>query len=192
MIKKKYLFALTLIILGSFLLIGCGVSNKSLKILKEEQIENEVEYISNNFDLTEYQLKIYEDYADTENEQLLEDLMPMDIFKFFYHAFKINDYENLYSLYIKGEKYGTPARKDFLENIEKKDILKMSLLRSLEYNIKNFAQIKYDKNTSYIQVNFKEDNKLTKNEKWNFKLIKNSYGIWKLEWLPFNLIGNKI
>lgn len=186
MIKKKYLSALSLIILSSFLLVGCTASTKSLKILKEEEIKNEVEYESRNFNLTDYQLKIYEEYADTENEQLLEDLSPMDIFKLFYHAFKINDYENLYGLYIKGEKYGTPSRKDFLESIEKKDIMKLSLLRCLEYNIKKLAQIKYDKNTSYIQVNFKEDNKLTKRENWNFKLIKNSYGIWKLEWLPLN------
>ena len=60
--------------------------------------------------------------------------------------------------------------------------MKLSLLRCLEYNIKIWPN-KISKNTSYIQVNFKEDNKLTK-ENWNFKLIKNSYGIWKLEWLP--------
>ena len=63
--------------------------------------------------MTDYQLKIYEEYADTENEQLLEDLSPMDIFKLFYHAFKINDYENLYGLYIKGENMVPQAEKIF-------------------------------------------------------------------------------
>ncbi len=184
MIKYKNLFIIILITLSSFSLLGCAPTSESIKILEEEQVNNEVEYESLNPSLTSNQLEEFQEYAETENEQLLIDLSPMDIFKYYYHAFKINDYKVLYGLYIKGEAYGTPSEREFLENLKNKDILQMVLLKRLEYNIKSLAQIKYDEKTSYIQVKFKEDNELTKSEQWNFKLIKNNNNIWKLEWLP--------
>lgn len=184
MIKYKNLLIIILIALSSFSFLGCEATSESVKILEEEQVKNEIEYESLNPSLSSHQLKKYQEYADTENEQLLKDLSPMDVFKYYYHAFKIKDHKTLYRLYIKGEAYGTPSEKEFLESMKNKKILQMVLLKRLEYNIKSLAQIKYDDKTSYIQVNYKKDNDLTKSEQWNFKLIKNSNDIWKLEWLP--------
>src|SRR5690554_2913900 len=172
--------------MNSFSFLGCEASSESVKILEEEQVKNEVEYETLNPSLTSHQLDKYQDYANSESEQLLKGLSPMDIFKYYYNAFKTNDYKTLYGLYIKGEAYGTPSWKEFSKNIEDKEIIQMELLKRLEYNIQSLAQIKYDDKTSYIQVNFKMDNDLTKSGNWNFKLIKNNEEIWKLDWLPLN------
>ena len=184
MIKGKYLLIITIITLSSISLLGCGANSETIKVLEEQEVKNEIQYETFSPSLTTSQLEKYQEYADTENEQLLNELSPMDIFKYYYHAFKENEYRTLYGLYIKGEAYGTPSWREFSESIEEKDILQMVLLNRLEDNIKSLAQIKYDDKTSYIQINFKEGNDLTRNEQWNFKLIKNSQGIWKLEWLP--------
>ena len=172
----------------SFSLMGCKIglkgNSKSVKILAQEQVKNELEYEVIDISLTDAEFKKYQDYAKSENEQLLKDLTPMDIFKFYYHAFKTDDYKAMYGFYIKGEAYGTPNWKDFSDDMKNKEIIQMVLLKKLEYNIKSLAQIKYDDKTSYIQVNFKKDHDLMKNTDWNFKLIKNSQDIWKMQWLP--------
>lgn len=182
--KKK---ATILLIFIMFAIVGCQNSPQPVKILEEDQVKNEVAITTQDISLSNRELENFQKYSETENEQLLKDLTPLEIFKYYYHAFSVNDQQTLYNLYIKGEAYGTPNRKEFLEEMEKKDIAQLQLLNNFQYSIENFAQINYDDKTSYIQVNFKEDSEVNKSQPWNFKLIKNSQDIWKVDWVPLEV-----
>ncbi|MBB6454757.1 hypothetical protein HNQ94_003246 [Salirhabdus euzebyi] len=59
-------------------------------------------------------LSIYKEYASDKNDMVLRGLKPFDIFKLYYHARSIEDFETVHSLYIKGDKYGTPSLEEFL------------------------------------------------------------------------------
>lgn len=167
-----------------FVLMGCENTPKSVKILKDNQVKNEVAVTTQDISLSNRELENFQKYSETENEQLLKDLSPLEVFKYYYHAFRVNDQQTLYNLYIKGDAYGAPSRKDFLKEMGKKEIEQLQALGKFQYHIKDFAQINYDDKTSYIQINFEEGSEVAKSQPWNFKLIKNSQDIWKVDWVP--------
>ncbi len=177
--------AMILLLLTIFIATGCKNSPQPVKILDEDQVKNEVEFQIKDILLSDEQFKGFQKYASTGNEQLLKGLAPMEIFQYYYYAFKTQNTKTLYELYIKGDAYGTPSWREFEEKLKEKDVTHLVMLEKLQEKIENFSQIKYDDKTSYIQVNFKEDSKGTKEPSWNFKLLKNSQGVWKVDWIPF-------
>ncbi|WP_078548528.1 hypothetical protein [Litchfieldia alkalitelluris] len=125
---------------------------------------------------------IYEEYADSENDALLKELSPLDIFKFHFHAKQLGDERTLYNLYFQGEYSGTPSEEEYFgdpeffgakmtENDQK---LYNKLLQVKEFNINylqiNEAIITWEKTDESFPV---------------FRMIKDTkQGVWKVSWLP--------
>ncbi|SJZ76698.1 hypothetical protein [Garciella nitratireducens] len=184
--NRNFLIILIILLLSIFIIVGCTNSSSSVKILeKDNDVQNHVEFQTKDISLSNEQFKNFEQYANTGNEQLLKNLTPMEIFQYYYYAFQIEDMKTLYGLYVKGDIYGTPNWKEFQQKINQTDMNYLIELRDLQERIESFSQIKYDDKTSYIQINFKEDRNGKKESSWNFKLLKNSQGIWKMDWIPF-------
>lgn len=175
---------MTLLISTCFLFSACKAEFEAVKILPEKQVINQIESESKVLSLTEEELRKYENYLVTKHEEVLQSLTPMEVFKFYYHAYKSEDYETMYDFYVKEDANEKVSLESFLESVENKNIAALVMLKRLEYNIESLTQVKYDDTTSYIQVNFKSNYDFIKNREWNFKLIKNSHDIWEMEWLP--------
>lgn len=180
--KRLVLVFLTL---SMFVLTGCQESKIPVKILNEKEIKNIKEFETNDITLSEEKLKIYEEFALSGDENLLKNLSPMDIFKFYFHSYELQNYDVLYDFYMKGSSYDTPNKEDFLKSmLENNDRNNIFILNQFKENIKNMAQVLYNETTAYIQIRLNEEVESNKDLVWNFKLIKNQEGIWKVDWMP--------
>lgn len=142
--------------------------------------------------LTADKAKRYNAFAAKRNDELLKDLEPLDLFRFYVNASLAGDAETLYSLYIRGQEYGTPSLETFLkdlaadpEGVERQRLnwegwkQAYRLEQWIEGDTALIVLIPKDrtpaKGNSAAAV--KEDEK-------GFGLTKNKAGIWKVNWQP--------
>ncbi len=124
---------------------------------------------------------LYMEYASKKDDQLLEGLSPLDVFKLHFYAKHLEDSETTYALYIKGEMFGTPSEEEYFGSPE-------------------FYGAKFDENDKKLytglqqvkefKINYLNDNEAIitwKGEEGSlpaFRLIKDSKkDVWKVSWL---------
>ncbi|MCT8137317.1 hypothetical protein H1D32_05900 [Anaerobacillus sp. CMMVII] len=124
-------------------------------------------------------LKTYQQFADTKDEEILRGLSPIEIFKFYFYAQELQDYETQYAFFIQDEMYIKifPTVSDFVSAIESE---------SREEHLQLIEEIKSTENLEEIFYNETSAGILISEEKAiSFGLTKSENGIWRVNWLPF-------
>ncbi|SHG49668.1 helix-turn-helix domain-containing protein [Ornithinibacillus halophilus] len=147
---------------------------------------NKESYIS-TINLDETLNELYTNYADTLDDRLLNELRPIEVFKLYHHALQNNDVEVLYSLYIKGETYGTPDKETYFE--------KRSMYEADQQQMNDLYVELQNRETTFEEIYTNQGNEEmafvmfpSEEGHWpnSFSLIKNEEGIWKVYLLPLN------
>lgn len=155
---------LVLVIILSFLLVGCD-GNKT----------------TNLFELEKGELKIYNQFKENYDEEVLRDVEPLTICKMYFYARYNEDYETEYELLIKDEEYVGWTKEEhmtFTHNYDRTEFYD-------EFKNVEDLQVSFHENTS--DVNWKYGDELDSNGneiRRGFLLVKNSNGIWKVHFMP--------
>ncbi|RXI98604.1 hypothetical protein DS745_20015 [Anaerobacillus alkaliphilus] len=129
--------------------------------------------------LTEDLLAIFTQYANSKDEEVLRGIRPLDIFKFYYYAEYLEDYETQYSFFITDEYLRAfPTLEDFVEAIEsqsdseRRQFIEEKILHGEFHEVINNED-------GYASISILLEPGLS------FGLTLNEKGIWKVNWLPF-------
>ncbi len=135
-------------------------------------------------------LAIYQHYAATQDESLLKDLKPFDVFRLYQHALSIGDVETEYALFIKGEQFGTPDEETYFSD----PVFWGHDEEAIENGKKSFEKLK--EVHSYREISLPTDETgleravisytLPNEEgKRGFQIIKDpETGVWKVPMMP--------
>lgn len=125
---------------------------------------------------------LYQGYASKKNDQLLAGLSPLDVFKLYYYANHLEDFETIYALFIKGEMFGTPSEEEYFGEPEFYGAI------FNENDKKFYAELQQVKE---FKINYLNDNEAIITWKGQesslpaFRLIKDpKMNVWKVSWLP--------
>ncbi|MEQ6378261.1 hypothetical protein RZN25_15720 [Bacillaceae bacterium S4-13-56] len=130
---------------------------------------------------------IYKQYAAEHNDMILQNTNPLDVFKMYFHAKSQEDFDTVYALHIKGDKYGTPSEEEYFGDpefwggtyTENEQKLYDSLLTVDEFKVVYLSEAE-----AVVTWINEEKNELA------FRLIKDTTnnqrdnGIWKVAWVP--------
>src|SRR5699024_4175216 len=97
----KQIFFIIILLSATIITLGCTNNTEEVNILEGTDAKNTVESETRDISLTQIHQDNFEKYAESGNEQLLKNLSPTDIFKYYYQAYKLDDAETLYNLCIK-------------------------------------------------------------------------------------------
>lgn len=125
---------------------------------------------------------LYKEYASRKNDQLLAALSPLDVFKLYFHAKQLEDFETTYALYIKGETFGTPSEEEYFGDPEFYGAV------FNENDKKFYTELQQVKE---FKINYLNDNEAIITWKGQegslpaFRLTKDPQkDVWKINWLP--------
>jgi hypothetical protein len=125
---------------------------------------------------------LYNEYANKKVDQLLAGLSPLDVFKLYFYAKDLEDSETTYSLYIKGEMFGTPSEEEYFGEPE------FYGAKFNENDKKLYSELQQVKE---FKINYLNDNEAIITWKGQegslpaFRLIKDpNKDVWKVSWLP--------
>lgn len=126
--------------------------------------------------------KLYGRFAEEKDDELLRELSPLDVFRFYAKASEAGDYSTQYALYIKDSGYEVPSYKSFLNDISQ-DQGEADRSRQKWAELKSSYALteEIDGNRALIRMSNGTGN--VEDEK-GFQLIKNKDGIWKAAWMP--------
>ncbi|MFD2043609.1 hypothetical protein ACFSTA_04380 [Ornithinibacillus salinisoli] len=135
-----------------------------------------------NIKMSQELTDIYEQYKETLNDELLEGLNPIDVFKMHFYAENNEDEEVKYALYIQDEMYGTPDKDAYFNDpfFAEDDTMKKNAEQFYEelLAVDVFKEEYLSEEEAIIHFATVESNGLA------FRLIKNSEDIWKVAWIP--------
>lgn len=148
------------------------------------------EYLS--FELTQKENDIYQQFSQTRNEYLLQELTPLQVFKLWFYADKKEDDSTQYHLF-NTEKMSSTYMDDVYGQAE---ITEEHFIQFKEETpdifINFFTEIvSVEEDKSYgdennLTLKFKEKDESV----FLFWMQKNSSGIWKVRWEPFDAPDN--
>ncbi|GEL78637.1 hypothetical protein [Tenuibacillus multivorans] len=156
---------------------------------ESEPVQDETKEPEDTNEYTSLQLtdeldEIYQQYAQTHDEKLLEGLKPFDIFRLYHESmiqfdrrteFELYYQEGQYFPYDEFEPFATDLAMDEVGKQNYRDFYQELLTIDqfeIEYVSDHEALIHYEEPT--------EGNPLS------FRVVKNSNGVWKIPWIPFH------
>jgi hypothetical protein len=164
----------------------------NVKDLQEENKKAALEYFKStektpDMSMTPELEEIYAEYAKSRNDEALRGLDPADIFKLYFHAKDIEDYETQYALYFYDEMWIMPTLQEFLDDSKKDpDFQKEAehkFQKALMENLKSVRLVCGNGDYAYVEITFTDE----AGQSWNpisFQSIKTKDGIWKVQWMP--------
>jgi hypothetical protein len=136
--------------------------------------------------MTSEEIIEYEKFAASRDEELLRDLSPIEVFRYYVQASVENDWETIYALYIHGPDHGVPDYESYMSEVPDDT---ETLLRGLQL----WERLKLDYRLAEEVEQTEKDHALiriipfdggTKEDEKGFQIIRNEAGIWKVGWLP--------
>ncbi|MGI6308742.1 MAG: hypothetical protein ACOX1X_09150 [Dethiobacteria bacterium] len=145
-----------------------------------------------SFELTDEEQAIYQQFAETKNDNLLKDLSPIQVVKQWLHADKIGDYRTQYYLF-NIENNVLPFLDTDIEVTEEIWIQVTGGGNIDQGRFQKFFEevVSFEVDDSYgneqkIAIRFDRND----DSSFLFWLSKNSSGIWKVEFEPFDVPKN--
>ncbi|MBP1949277.1 hypothetical protein [Virgibacillus litoralis] len=153
-------------------------------VSSEPELDYPKEKYNTSIELSDRLLNIYSKYAKTFDDDLLKGLMPIDIFKLYYHSKNEGNNKVQYALYIKGENQGTPDKETYFNDPF------FAIDQTMKQNDKEFYQ-KLKEVRIFEEVYLSEQQAIIRFELEDsnfqmaaFRLIKNTeLGVWKVGWM---------
>jgi len=148
---------------------GTVVGNEKKVVLAEE---------TNMLTLNADEAKIYQNFKQQKNPQLLQNADPIMVAKFFMHALLQKDYQTEYSLYIDD-----PGQVKWNQATHLKKMVpeEQKLAKQLQKIFKGVHEVKFveaDKTSGYLEFPLEGENM------GRFQMVKNQAGIWKVKFNP--------
>lgn len=131
--------------------------------------------------MSEDEVQAYAEFAKLKSDDLLKDLEPIVIFRYYVFASTTGDYKTQYSLYMKDEKYELPDLESFLTDIQADPTEPGNTKKFWEKWLNSQLEQKINGDSAYIVVSSGKGNP---EELLSFGLTRNKEGIWKVNWLP--------
>ncbi|WP_163537363.1 hypothetical protein [Gracilibacillus sp. YIM 98692] len=150
--------------------------------IEEENTQDETsETINTKMQLSSELEEIYKEYEQQKNDTLLEGLTPIDVFKLYFHAINKKDSDTIYALYIKGENFGTPSKKEYFDDLDFYESPYTEDAENDELHQVDEFTIQYpDENRAVVAWESSRGSTRT------FQLIHDTdKNVWKVNWLPF-------
>lgn len=135
-----------------------------------------------NLDLRGEQKEWYMEFAKVKKDDALIGLDPIDIFKMYYHAQEIADYETQYAFYNQESEYEIPSLQQLLRDA-KADRTGVENGRQFIKELRDHGkqyEIKWqNENEAVVWITYDNDR-----DPLGFQLRKTKAGIWKVCWMP--------
>jgi len=127
----------------------------------------------------------YEAYRKQPSDDLLQDLEPIDIFRYYVTASYNGDYGTVYDLLIQDPHYDKPDRAAFLSDVSADSGLTERGQKSWDKFMQKYDKLeqRIDGDTAIIAMIDTDDGR-TEESEMNFRLIRNKAGVWKVGWMP--------
>ncbi|SET54036.1 hypothetical protein SAMN05216389_11447 [Oceanobacillus limi] len=156
--------------------------SNDLDLAQESQESNQIE---TTIEPSDELMNIYTSYKASLDDNLLQGLDPIDVFKLYYHAQIQGDQEVQYALYLQGEKYGTPDKEAYFNdrNLYENNMEDLKEFYGQLKQLTLFTEVQFATNEEeYALINFEIEDK-----DWpsSFRLIKDpDTNVWKVQWMP--------
>lgn len=136
--------------------------------------------------MTSEEIIEYKKFAASWDEELLRDLSPIEVFRYYVQASVENDWDTIYALYIHDPDHGVPDYESFMSEVPRYE---ETLLQGWQL----WERLKMDYRLAEEVEQTEEGHALirmipfdggTKEEEKGFQIIRSEAGIWKVGWLP--------
>lgn len=148
---------------------GTVIGNEKKVVLAEE---------TNLLILSEDEERLYGNFKEQKDIQLLKDIDPIMIAKFFVKALQEKDYHTEYLLYIDDPEQ---VQWDLETHLSQMISEEEQLAKQLQKNFQNISQVKFieeNEMSGYLEFPLEGENV------GRFQMLKNKDGIWKVKFRP--------
>ncbi|MGE7920283.1 hypothetical protein ACQKM9_15300 [Viridibacillus sp. NPDC093762] len=127
----------------------------------------------------------YKLFSETHNQAVLKDAKALEVVGLYYYSFMKGDYDTVYELFVKGEKYGVPS-KEKLEGISFGEYLGKNTRLSEIFERMTFVQLETDRDDDVqgvARIVRKKEDEIDLLNVCEFRLIKEENG-WRIPLNP--------